>query len=67
MGGWAEMGGIRKSAPSLHLRVSSLGRDPGRNGRNDDSGHRSACTYAREMLSHARKALRTPFPLSQSG
>ena len=25
------------------------------------------CTSAREMLSHARKALRTPFPLSQSG
>lgn len=26
-----------------------------------------ACTFARGMLSHARKALRTPFPLSQSG
>ena len=25
MGGWAEMGGIRKSAPFLHLRVSSMG------------------------------------------
>ena len=40
MGGWAEMGGIRKSAPFLHLRVFFCRAAHGRNGRNDDSWHR---------------------------
>ena len=57
MGGWAEMGGIRKSAPFLHLRVSSMGGSMGGMGRNYDSGHRPTCAFAREMLSHACKAL----------
>ena len=41
----------------------SHGRNVGGNGRKRFFD----CTSAREMLSHAREALRTPFPLSQSG
>ena len=67
MGGWAEMGGIRKSAPFLHLRVFFAGRRMGGTGGMMIPGIVSACPFARGMLSHACKALRTPFPLSQSG
>lgn len=63
MGGWAEMGGIRKSAQFLHLRVSSMGGSMGGNGRDtarnpskafrlDDSGQ-SSCLHvcARNAIS----------------
>lgn len=57
---WAEIG---KSAKFLHLRVSLPGRNAGGNGRKRFS---LARIHAKGYL-HAREALRTPFPLSQSG
>lgn len=53
------MGGIRKSAPFLHLRVSLLGRDPGRK-RAEMLFRLNACT--RNAISCAQGAV-TPRPL----
>ena len=78
MGGWAEMGGIRKSAQLLHLRVSLMGGSPGGNGRKrrtryfdafrpDDSRPNFRLHVgARKAISCAQGAVNA-FPLSQSG
>lgn len=57
------MCGIRKSAPFLHLRALFLCETVCGEVRK----RFSIAPLHAEMLSHARKALRTPFPLSQSG
>ena len=57
MGGWAEMGGIRKSAQFLRLRVSHPGRKSGRIGRKRFSiARRRAKCY----LMRARRCERLP-------
>ena len=61
---WAESGNPH---PSYICACLYLGGTLGGTGGMMIPGIVSACTFARGMLSHARKALRTPFPLSQSG